>query len=173
VSYLKKRGGNVTMTRKKKNFGLIFPLVVGFLLLTFLGACKSEEKMEEESESMIISKNMLIPVFGQGEGSISGLLDVEQSSDELKISYYYFIEDMTYFDEEIERDLAPKIQKLYRDIPEIDRVAFTIYVPTLAEEPYKPYVSFVVTRKLVEETEWDNLLELEFFNVVMDVKYYD
>lgn len=161
------------MTKNKRLLVLIFPLITVFMLLIFLGACKSEEKMEEESERMIISKDMLIPVFGQGEGSVSGLLDVEQSTDELKISYYYFIEDMTYFDEEIERDLAPKIQKLYKNIPEIDRIAFTIYVPTLSEEPYKPYVSFVVTRKLVEETDWDNLLELEFFNVVMDVKYYD
>jgi hypothetical protein len=152
---------------------IIFPLVISFLLLTFLGACKSEEKMEEENEGVIISKDMLIPVFGQGEGTVSGLLGFEQTGNELKISYYYFIEDMTYFDEEIERDLAPKIQKMYQDIPEIDRVAFTIYVPTLSEEPYKPYVSFAVTRKLVEKTDWDNLLELEFFNVVEDVKYYD
>jgi hypothetical protein len=161
------------MTKMKRISRIIFPLVISFLLLTFLGACKSEEKMEEENEGVIISKDMLIPVFGQGEGTVSGLLGFEQTGNELKISYYYFIEDMTYFDEEIERDLAPKIQKMYQDIPEIDRVAFTIYVPTLSEEPYKPYVSFAVTRKLVEKTDWDNLLELEFFNVVEDVKYYD
>ena len=136
------------MVKKNKViFGLVFPLLLGFLLVTFLTTCKSEEKseekMEEEIVPTVITKDMLTPILGVGEGTTSGLMDVEQSRDELKISYYYFIEDMTYFDEEIERDLAPKIQKLYKNIPEIDRIAFTIYVPTLSEEPYKPYVSFV------------------------------
>jgi hypothetical protein len=157
--------------------GLVFPLLLGFLLVTFLTTCKSEEKSEEKMEEQIvptvITKDMLTPVLGVGEGSISGLLDVEQSQDELQISYYYFIEDMAYFDDEIERDLAPKIQKMYEDIPELDRAVFTIYVPTMDETPYKPYVSFVVTRELVEKTDWTNLLELEFFRVVMDVKYYE
>lgn len=165
------------MKKNKIIFGLVFPLLVGFLLATFFTACKSEEKseekLEEEAVPMVISKDMLIPVLGVGEGSVSGLLDVEQSRDELKISYYYFIEDMAYFDEEIERDLAPKIQEMYKNIPELDRVAFTIYVPTLDETPYKPYVSFVINRELVEKTDWTNLLELEFFQVVMDVKYYE
>ena len=165
------------MRKNRKINGLVFPLLLGFLLVSFFTACKSEEKseerMDEEIVPMVISKDMLVPVLGVGEGSVSGLLDVEQGSDELKISYYYFIEDMAYFDEEIERDLAPKIQKMYENIPELDRVAFTIYIPTLDEEPYKPYVSFVVTRDLVEKTDWMNLMELEFFKVVMDVKYYD
>jgi hypothetical protein len=161
------------MKNNKKVLGLAFSLLMGFALIAFLGACKSEEKMEEEAETVLIDKDMLIPVLGQGEGSVSGLLDVNQDPNELKISYYFFIEEMTYFDEEIERDLAPKIQKLYATIPEIDRVAFTIYVPTFGDDPYKAYVSFAVTRKLVEETDWNNLLELEFFNVVEDVKYYE
>jgi hypothetical protein len=165
------------MKKNKKILGLFFPLLLGFLLMTFLTACKSEEKseekMEEETVPMVISKDMLTPILGEGEGSVSGLLDVEQSRDELKISYYYYIEDMAYFDEEIERDLAPKIQEMYKNIPELDRVAFTVYIPTLGETPYKPYVSFVVNRELVEKTDWTNLVELEFFNVVMDVKYYE
>jgi hypothetical protein len=165
------------MRKNKIIFGLVFPLLLGFLLATSFTACKSEEKSEEKTGEgivpMVISKDTLIPVLGVGEGSVSGLLDVEKSRDELKVSYYYFIEDMAYFDEEIERDLAPKIQEMYKNIPELDRVAFTINIPTLDETPYKPYVSFVVTRDLVEKTEWTNLLELEFFKVVMDVKYYE
>lgn len=165
------------MKKKITILGLVFPLLLGFLLVTFFSACKSEEKSEEKMEEEIvpaeITKEMLTPVLGVGEGTASGLLDIEQSRDELKISYYYFIEDMAYFDDEIERDLAPKIQKMYEDIPELDRIAFTIYIPTLDETPYKPYVSFVVTRDLVEKTDWMNLLELDFFKVVMDVKYYE
>jgi hypothetical protein len=162
------------MKKNEKLLSMAFPLVMmSLLLICFLGACKSEEKMEEKNEMTIISKDMLIPVFGEGEGSASGILDVSQDPNELKISYYFFTEDMSRFDEEIEGVLAPKIQEIYRTIPELDRVAFTIYIPALGETPHKPYVSFVVTRKLVEETDWDNLMELEFFNVVEDVKYYE
>lgn len=161
------------MTKNKKTAGYIFPLVMGFLLMVFLGACKSEEKAEEKKEMLIISEEMLTPIFGEGEGSVSGLLDFSQGPEELEISYYLFIEDMSRFDEEIEAALAPKIQELYAKIPEVDRTVFTVYVPAVDETPYRPFVSFVVTRKLAEETEWDNLLELDFFQVVMDVKYYE
>lgn len=161
------------MTKNKKILSFSSLLVMGFLLVVFLGACKSEEKKEAKREILNISKEMLIPIFGEGEGSVSGLMDVEQATTELKISYYFFIEDMSIFDEEIERDLAPEIQELYEKIPEVDRVAFTVYVPEMDETPYKPYVSFVTTRELVEKTNWANLLELEFFKVVMDVKYYE
>lgn len=161
------------MIKNKKIAGFIFSLVMGFLLIAFLGSCKSEKKTEEKSETQIISKEMLTPIFGEGKGSVSGLLDFSQGLDELEISYYLFIEDMSSFDEEIEAALAPKIQELYTKIPEVDRTLFTVYVPAVEEIPYKPFVSFAVTRKLVEETEWDNLLELDFFQVVMDVKYYE
>lgn len=161
------------MTRKIRNLSMVFPVILIFTLMILLGACKSQEQKEEESEMTIISKAMLIPVFGQGEGSESGLLDVEQSQKELKISYYFFTEDLSDFDNEIEAELAPKIQELYSTIPEVDRVAFTIFIPRMGEEPYKPYVSFVTTRELAEKTDWMNLLELEFFDVVMDVKYYE
>ena len=161
------------MKRNKSVKDLIFSLVLGILLISFFSVCKSEEKLEEEKEPVLISEDVLVPVLGEGEGSVSGIIDFEPTADELKISYYFFIEDMSRFDEEIERDLAPKIQELYRTIPELDRVAFTIYVPTEDETPYKPYVSFVLTRDLVEKTDWSNLLELEFFDTVMDVKYYE
>ena len=161
------------MKRNKSVKDLIFSLVLGILLISFFSVCKSEEKLEEEKEPVLISEDLLVPVLGEWEGSVSGLIDVEPTADELKISYYFFIEDMSQFDEDIERDLAPKIQKLYRTIPELDRTAFTIYVPTEDETPYKPYVSFVITRDLVEKINWSNLLELEFFDTVMDVKYYE
>lgn len=161
------------MKRNKKIQTLVFPLVLGILLVTFFSACGSEEKLEEEKEPALISKDMLVPVLGEGEGSVSGLMDVEQTAEELKISYYFFIEDMSLFDEEIERDLAPKIQEMYRTIPELDRVVFTIYVPTEDVTPYKPYVSFVITRDIAEETDWMNLMELDFFGVVLDVKYFE
>jgi hypothetical protein len=167
------KGGRSTMLKNKNIIGFIAPLAIGLLLIAFLWGCKSEEKKEEEGEMFIISNEMLTPIFGEGEGSVSGLLDSEQSQDELQISYYFYTESMGDIDDEIEADLAPKIQELYSKIPEVERVAFSVNVPEEGEPPYKPYVSFVTTRELVEKTDWSNLLELEFFKAVMDVKYYD
>lgn len=161
------------MSRTKRNLSFIAALVMVVFFIAFLGACKSEQKMEEKEETIAITKEMLKPIFGEGEGSISGMIDVEQTLDELQISYYLAVEDLSTFDEEIEKDLAPKLPALYEKFPEIDRTAFTVNVPQMGEPPYRPYVSFAVTRKLVEETEWSNLLELEFFEVVLDVEYYD
>jgi len=158
---------------KKKNITSVGSLIIVVFLIAFFGVCKSEQKQEEKGETVVITKEMLTPIFGMGEGSVSGIMDAEQTVDDLQISYYLSIEDMSTFDEEIERALAPKIPELYKKFPEIDRVGFTVNVPQMGEPPYKPYVSFVITRKIVEENEWSNLLELKFFEVVMDVQYYD
>ena len=91
----------------------------------------------------------------------------------LNISYYFFVEDLGSFDAEIEGELAPKIQELYKTIPEIDQVAFTVYIPQMGDAPYKPYVSFTVDRELVDKTNWDDLMELDFFRVVKDVRYFE
>jgi hypothetical protein len=48
-----------------------------------------------------------------------------------------------------------------------------VYVPDSGETPWKPYVFFVVTRKLVEQTDWTNLLAIDFLKVVEEVKYYE
>lgn len=161
------------MPKNRNILEFICLLVIGLSLIAFLGACKSEQKKEGEGEMLIISREMLISILGEGKGSISGLMDFGQGQDELEISYYVFIEETSDFDEEIEADLAPKIQELYNKISEVDRVAYTVYIPEMSEPPYKPYVSFATTRELVEKTNWMNLLELEFFKVVLDVKYYE
>lgn len=157
----------------KRNLCVVAGLVVVVFFMAFLVACKSEEKMEEKGEAIEITKEMLTPIFGDAEGLVTGIMDVEQTMDDLQISYFLSIEDMSNFDDEIERALAPKIPELYKKFPEIDRTVFTINVPQAGEPPYRPYVSFALDRKLVEETEWSNLLELEFFEVVKDVKYFD
>lgn len=157
----------------KRNLSVVAGLVIVVFFMAFLVACKSEEKVEEKGEEIEITKEMLTPIFGDAEGLVTGIMDVEQTMDDLQISYFLSIEDMSNFDDEIERALAPKIPELYKKFPEIDRTVFTINVPQTGEPPYRPYVSFALDRKLVEETEWSNLLELEFFEVVKDVKYFD
>lgn len=152
-----------------------------FLILVVFSVCKSSEKEEEKAAAEkeekrateILSVEKLIPIFGESTGTNSGISDLSQSQGELLISYNLYIADMSNFDEEIGEDLAPKIQKFYEELRTPDRVAFRVYVPDSGEEPWRQYVFFVVTRKLVEQTEWTNLLAIEFLRVVENVKYYE
>ena len=62
------------MKRNKSVKDLIFSLVLGILLISFFSVCKSEEKLEEEKEPVLISEDVLVPVLGEGEGSVSGII---------------------------------------------------------------------------------------------------
>jgi hypothetical protein len=41
------------------------------------------------------------------------------------------------------------------------------------EIEWKPYCTFVTTRKLIQETNWTNLPAKGFFQVVLELKYAD
>jgi len=150
-----------------------------FLILVLFSVCKSSEKEKEkaaaekieEREKEILSVGKLIPIFGESTGTQSGISDLSQSQEEILISYNLYIADMSKFDEEIGRDMAPKVQKFYEEFDTPDRVAIRVFVPGSGEEPWRQYVFFVVTRKLVKQTEWTNLLAIEFLRVVENVKY--
>ncbi|HUU52599.1 MAG TPA: hypothetical protein VMW92_06195 [Candidatus Heimdallarchaeota archaeon] len=165
----------------KQIIGSFFCWTLVFLILVLFSACKSSEKAEAEGKvekeekgvTEIVSVKKLIPIFGEATGTQSGISDLSQTHEELLISYHLYIADMSNFDEEIGSDLAPKIQKFYEEFKTLYRLAFRVYVPRSGEEPWRQYIFFVVTRKLIEQTEWTNLLAVEFLQVVEDLKYYD
>jgi hypothetical protein len=143
--------------------------------------CKSGEKeaveekasKEEKGEVEILSVEQLIPIFGESTGTESGIVDVYQDQEELLISYNLYVVDEDGIDEEIGLDLAPKIRKFYEKFKTYDSVAFKVFVPDSGEEGWKPYVYFVMNRKLVEQTNWTDLLETDFLKVVKELKYYE
>lgn len=152
-----------------------------FLTLLLFSVCKSSEKAKTEEEAEkeekgvteVLSLEKLIPIFGESTQTQSGIADLSQSQEELLISYNLYLVDMSNFDEEIGEDLAPKIQKFYGVFKTPERLAFRVYVPDSGEVPWKQYLFFAVTRKLVEQTDWTNLLATDFLRVVEEVKYYE
>jgi len=149
-------------------------LAAGLMIITLGSACKAKKQEAAKStETLVISEDMLTPILGQGAGSSSGLLDANYGENVLTVSYYLFIEDMSRFDEQLGTDLAPKIRQLYEKFSNIDQTRFTVHVPAVVGSPMKPHVSFSLTRRIMDETDWTNLLNTEFLRVVADVKYYD
>jgi hypothetical protein len=175
------KGGKMRNLKSKQLIGNFLCWTLVFMILVLFSVCKSGEKeeekaaaeKEEESAAEILSVEKLVPIFGESTGTQSGIFDLSKSQEELLISYNLYVADMSNFDEEIGTDMAPKIQKFYEEFTSPDRVAFRVYVPDSGDEPWKQYVFFVVTRKLVEQTEWTNLLAIEFLRVVEEVKYYE
>jgi hypothetical protein len=162
------------MTRTRMTWSLACLFAAGLLIASLGTACKAEkEEVAEPGEKLAISADTLIPIMGQGEGSRSGVLDATMDESGLTVSYYLYIENKDEFAEKIGADLAPKLKELYAEYENIDRAQFTINIPAEAEPAWRPYASFVITRKIMKETDWTALLNVDFLKVVEDLKYFD
>lgn len=148
--------------------------VIIFLAGTNYG-CKSktteESKAEEKGEVEILSADMLYPIFGRGEEETSGIYDVNQTGEDVFISYRYVPPDPEKDYDEIGKELAPKIKNFYEKFPKIDRTVFEIYVPTEEELGWKKFVSFDMTRKIFNEVEWTDLMNIDLLRIVENVNY--
>jgi hypothetical protein len=157
--------------------------ILGFLALIiwatfFMAACKGKEKAETPAtentalQAEDISLDTISAVLGKPEAEKSGIFDLGKSENELQIVYHFYTPEAKDIDDDIGLDLAPKIQELYKKFKTIDRVAFAVYVfhAGLSAE-WKPYCTFVMTRKVINETNWTDLLATEFFKVVLELKY--
>jgi hypothetical protein len=161
------------MTRNRKTWSLACLFAAGLLIASLGTACKAEkEEVAEPGEKLAMSADTLVPIMGRGEGSRSGVLDATYDESGLIVSYYLSIDNQDEFAAKIGADLAPKLKELYAEYENIDRAQFTINIPAQAEPAWKPYASFVVTRKIMKETDWTNLLDEDFLKVVEDLKYF-
>jgi len=144
--------------------------VLAGLVLWGSGACRSEKSAQPKTEDAL-SLAALTPVLGEARDTSSGLADFTQSDEEIILSYHLYLTDRTNADQEIARDLAPKIRKLYGHFRTVDRVSFEVSLPDPSSAvDWNPYVSFVMTRKLVKETGWSDLLDTDLLSVALDVK---
>ena len=136
-------------------------------------ACRSEKPAPPKTEDML-SLAALTPAFGEAKDTASGLADFTQSDREVILSYHLYLADRSNADAEIARDLAPKIRRLYGHFKSVDRASFEVSLPDEASPSgWKPYVSFVLTRKIVKETGWSDLLDTDLLAVAIDVKRAD
>jgi hypothetical protein len=136
-------------------------------------ACKTR-KAKERAEQPILSLAMVTPIFGEARGVQSGIADLLQTDEEIEVTYHFYTAMAGDVDKEIGLNLAPKIREFYGKFGEVDRVKFGIYVPSTEEETgWELYVSFVLTRKLVNETEWSKLLDEDLLKIALEVRRFD
>lgn len=160
-----------------RTFGL-FILVLS--TATFISACKGKEKTEAPAVEKAavqpeeITVDTLSAVLGKAEAEKSGIFDLDKTDNEVQVVYHFYTPEMKDIDDDIGVDMGPKIKALFKKFNTIDRVVFAVQVshPNTSEE-WKPYCSFVMTRKVIKETNWTNLLDADFFQVVQELKYVE
>jgi len=157
-----------------RTFGL---LILAAATMIFMSACQAKEKtetgvVEKATPADQISLPMVAAVLGKAEAERSGAFDMTIGDNELWIVYHFYTPEIQDINDDIGVDMAPKIKELYKTFKTLDRVVFVIHVshPDSASE-WKPYCAFVMTRKVIQETNWTDLLDRDFFNVVQELKY--
>lgn len=151
--------------------------VLAGLVIVATAACRAEKPTAPGAGAKVeepLTQATLLPVFGNAKDTKSGLADFTQSDKEIVISYHLYLADLANADQEIARDLAPKIRRLYGRFSSVDRTRFEVLLPDLSSpDEWNPYVSFTMTRKLVKETGWSDLLDTDLLSVAIDVKRTD
>jgi hypothetical protein len=137
-----------------------------------MSACNSNPKEENAAPAAeVVDLASVTPVLGKAEGEKSGLFDLEKAGVELQVSYHFYTTETSDINDDIGAEIAPKIRELYKKFKTIDRIVFSVQVPRPASlDQWKSYCSFATTRKIIEETDWTNLLATDFFRVVLDLK---
>ena len=164
---------------------VVLGLIMGAALLGggSLGACKGLEKAPTAAvpdpaagptvapaEEWTVDK--LAPVLGKAESENSGIFDLAGGKGELIVTYHFYEARKKGLDERMGQDLAPKIQALYRKFPGLDRITFKIEVYEQRDVVlWRPYCSFVTTRKIIDDTDWTSLLLKDFFGIVQELAY--
>jgi hypothetical protein len=149
--------------------GLALAVAAG-LALWGTTACRSEKPAAPQAREEL-SLAALTPVFGEAKDVTSGLADFTQSDKGIILSYHFYLTDQTSADQDIARELAPKIRKLYGHFKNVDRVSFEVSLPDQASpDDWNPYVSFSLTRKIVKETGWSDLLDNDLLGSALDIK---
>jgi hypothetical protein len=160
------------MSKIKKREMVVYFGILAIVFLSFL--LVSSSKREKIPETEIVSFETITPIFGRSEANGPGAFDSSQVDNQILVSYRFIPKDVANIDKELGLELAPKIQQFFRRFKTIDRITFGIYIPRVAGQPeFKPYVSFDVTRKLMNETVLLDLLASEILRVAENVKYFE
>jgi hypothetical protein len=113
-------------------------------------------------------------VLGQAQDAVSGVLDVTGPANDLNVTYRYYDVDLKNYEDDMVKEMAPKIEALYKKFKDLDRVAFHIITnnPNAVGE-WKPFMDFSLTRKTVSEISWSGLLTADFFKATIELKRFD
>jgi hypothetical protein len=140
-------------------------LVVAFLAALFIPACKGK-KEAPAAPAEEITLQTFAAVLGNAEAETSGIAALEKTDTGLVVNYHLYLPEAQDFDELIGKDLAPKIEQLYKTFKTIDEVTFDVRTPDVAGTgAWRSYCSFDMTRKIYNELNWTNLLARDLFKV--------
>lgn len=162
-----------TISLSAKIAGLVFLAV---MLAGSLAACKGKQadELTPVSKEEVYTLDVLKPVLGQAGDTTSGILDVTGDARELIVYYRYYDDDQKNYDDDMVRDLAPKIEAMYKKFPGIRRVVFDVTMnDPLSPGVWKPFVKFALNRKIVEQISWSGILADNFFKSVIELKRRD
>ncbi len=153
-------------------------LAVGLAVavLGFAGACNKGAKTESVSASTpapTLDIAAVEAVLGQARDDASGVIDFTQGDNEAMVSYRYYDEDLQNVDNDLVNELTPKIEQLYAKYPHLDRVLFQVSINSTTPGEFRPYLNFVMTKKILKETEWSGILAEDFLKNVIEVKRFD
>jgi hypothetical protein len=150
--------------------------VLALVIAGSLAACKGKksEALKPVEEQEVYTLDVLKPILGEAREDNSGVLDVTGDANELIVSYRYYDGDAQNYDDDMVRELVPKIEAMYKTFKALDRVVFQLTTNNpLVPGEWKPYVNFALNRKTVDELEWSGILTADFFKGVIELKRFD
>jgi hypothetical protein len=129
-----------------------------------LSACKGKTGTPAETENLTLDD--VIGVMGKAEAQMSGAHELTRTADGYEVNYHLYLVQPQDFDGVIGSDLAPKIERLYREFGWLDKVTFSVETPDAANSAeWRPYCSFDMTRMTYNQLNWTNLLAQDLFKV--------
>lgn len=155
---------------------LIGIAILALMIVGSLAACKGKksEALKPVDEQEVYTLDALKPVLGEAREDTSGILDVTGDANELIISYRYYDVDQQNYDDDMVKELGPKIEQLYAKFRKLDRVVFELTTNNpLVPGEWKPYVKFAMNRKMVDELDWSGILSGDFFKNVIELQRFD
>jgi hypothetical protein len=155
---------------------LIGIAILAVAIVGCLAACKGKtsETLKPVDEQEVYTLDVLKPILGEAREDNSGVLDVTGDATELIISYRYFDADQLNYDDDMVKELGPKIEALYAKFKKLDRVVFQVTTnKPLAPGEWKPFANFALNRKMVDDLDWSVILTGDFFKNVIDLKRFD
>jgi hypothetical protein len=161
------------VSRSAKFIGIA---LLALMIVGFLGGCKGKksDELKPVAEQEVFTLDTLKPVLGEARDDASGILDVTGNAGELIISYRYYDVDLKNYDDDMVKELAPKIEAMYKKFKGLDRVVFQLTTNNpLIPGQWKHFVNFALNRKIVEQVEWSGVLTADFFKHVIELNRFD
>jgi hypothetical protein len=140
--------------------------LIALFILTAMSISACKEKPAAPAEAVKLEFEAVAAIMEKAEAQVSGISELIKTSDGYEINYHLYLAAQQDFDGQIGADLAPKIEKLYKTFPALDKVTFSVETPDPSNTArWRPYCSFDMSRQIYNQTNWTNLLARDLFKI--------